>query len=280
VLAAALLWSTSGVFVKTMPGLSFQTIAVYRASAAGLALFCLVLAVRAPMTWNPRMLGMAACFAAMNYTFIGAMSKTTAANAIVLQYTAPAWILLVGVAVLKQPLVKPDARATAGAMVGIAILIAGEWQAGGENKFGLLLGLTSGVTYAGVVMFLRHLRDHVALWLAAVNHLAAGILLAAGLRLAGTVLDRPTTTELFQLTLFGVGQMALPYVLFARGLRSISAQEASLLSLLEPTLNPVWTYLAKGERPSGWTYVGGAILIATLALRYWPTRGSTRPTAR
>ena len=65
-------------------------------------------------------------------------------------------------------------------------------------------------------------------------------------------------------------QMAIPYILFARGLRTLGAPEASLLALLEPALNPVLVLLVTGERPAGATIVGGLFLLSGVACRYWP----------
>ena len=67
---------------------------------------------------------------------------------------------------------------------------------------------------------------------------------------------------------FGMLQMAVPYVLFARGLRSITSQEATVIGLLEPILLPVWVYLAWGETPAPWTLFGGAMILAGLFLQY------------
>ena len=66
--------------------------------------------------------------------------------------------------------------------------------------------------------------------------------------------------------------MAIPYILFARGLRELAAPEAALLGLVEPVLNPIWVVLFVHERPAGPTAIGGLFLLAGLAYRYWPAR--------
>jgi drug/metabolite transporter (DMT)-like permease len=67
---------------------------------------------------------------------------------------------------------------------------------------------------------------------------------------------------------FGLFQMALPYVFFARGLRAITSQEATGIGLLEPLLLPVWVYLVWDEVPAASTLIGGGLILAGLALRY------------
>ena len=74
------------------------------------------------------------------------------------------------------------------------------------------------------------------------------------------------------LFLFGAVQLGIPYWLMARGLRSVSAPEAGALTLVEPILTPVWTWLIAGELPQEFTYIGGVVIVAALAYRYWPAR--------
>ena len=81
------------------------------------------------------------------------------------------------------------------------------------------------------------------------------------------------------LVAFGVVQMAIPTLPFARGLRDVTAAEAGLISLLEPVLTPIWVALFHGETPTRATIVGGAILLSGVALRYWPTGPAEPPRA-
>jgi drug/metabolite transporter (DMT)-like permease len=74
------------------------------------------------------------------------------------------------------------------------------------------------------------------------------------------------------LAAFGFFQMGLPYLFFARGLRSISSQEATGIGLLEPILLPIWVYLAWHEMPAEWTLIGGGLILAGLVLRYTVAR--------
>src|SRR5207248_11529380 len=131
--------------------------------------------------------------------------------------------------------------------------------------------LGSGVTYAGVLLCLRVLRGAPSGLLTVLNHLLGGlVLLPFVLVLAPPV---PTARQWVVLLLFGAVQMGLPYFLVARGLRSVSPQEAGTITLIEPLLNPLWAYLISGEVPSPWTLVGGSFILGALAWRYWPRRG-------
>jgi drug/metabolite transporter (DMT)-like permease len=87
-------------------------------------------------------------------------------------------------------------------------------------------------------------------------------------------LPAPSLPQMAVLFVYGAVQMALPYWLMARALRSVSPQEAGTLTLLEPLLNPLWAYLVSPatEMPTAWTLYGGACILGALAYRYWPRR--------
>ncbi len=272
-LAAAVLWSVAGLVTKLLD-LDPGSIAVYRSLFAGLAL----LAIVPPRRWafRPVMAPLGLTFGAMIGLYLGAVKSTTAANAIFLQYTAPFWIVPLGLIFLKE---RPDRRAVWG--IGLATLgvlaIVGYGVRPGEER-GVTLALMSGVAYAAVVVGLRGLRDLDPLWLSGFNNLAGALALAAWLFATGHGLARPTALQAVALVAFGVVQMAIPYALFARGLRDVTAAEAGLIGLVEPVLAPIWVALFHGETPTRATMLGGAILLSGVAVRYWPTRVAAAPT--
>jgi drug/metabolite transporter (DMT)-like permease len=216
------------------------------------------------MSFRPMMVAMAISFAIMNGTFIWAMTVGTAANAIILQYTAPMWMYLASVMCLGE---SPDRRnfvALVIGLIGIAVIFVGGWQGGQLLVVGI--ALVSGVGYAAVMIFLRVLRDVSSRWLTVVNHLFAGLVLLP--LVIGQPL--PTPTQFLVLFIYGAVQMGIPYWLVARGLRSVSPQEAGTITLLEPILNPLWAYLVAAEEPSWFELVGGAFILGALAWRYCP----------
>ena len=66
----------------------------------------------------------------------------------------------------------------------------------------------------------------------------------------------------------GVVQLGVPYALFVKGMQTIRAQEASLIMLIEPVLNPLWVYFVIGEAPSTATLIGGGCILTGLAGRF------------
>ncbi len=266
VLIAAVLWSVSGVVTKWLD-LPPLAIAFYRGLFAGLALLPFVPA--GAVKFRPGLALLIVLFAAMTGLYLAAIKATTAANAIFLQCTATFWTVPLSYLVLGE---RPDRRSLAGiamAMVGVLAIVLYGYR-GPEEWVGIVLGLASGVCYAAVAVGLRTLRDLDPIWLSAANNLGGAVVLGAWtLATVGTIAV-PTPGQGAVLVAFGVVQMAIPYVLFARGLRAVPAPEAGLIGLLEPVLNPIWVVLVIGERPQAATIVGGLFLLGGVALRYLP----------
>lgn len=261
VLTAAIMWSTSGFFVKSpyLAGWSGPRVAFWRAAFACLALWPMV---RRP-GWSWRLIPMTLFFVGMNYTYLTAMVEGTAANANWLQCTAPVWVLLVGVFVYGEHAQWRDWLMVACAMLGVSLIVYFESQ--GVARTAVMWGLASSFFYAGVVLSLRRLRGFDAIWLAALNHLVTAIALAP-LALVGS--QYPTGMQWGFLAGLGIFQMAVPYVLFAHSLKRIAGHEATGIGLVEPLLLPTWAYLAWGDEPARWTLIGGAFILAGLAIRY------------
>ena len=276
VLLAAVLWSLGGALTKVLtkptpfgldePPVHPLQIACFRALFASLVLLP---ALRPrEVRLRPLMAVMVVCFALMNACYVSALALGTAANAILLQYTAPMWMYVASVWWLGESADRRNLAALLAGGAGIAVIIAGGWQ---EAQLSVIaLGLGSGFTYAGVLLCLRVLRNSPSGLLTVLNHLLGGlVLLPLVLVLAPPA---PTAAQWALLLFFGAVQMGLPYFLVARGLRSVSPQEAGTITLLEPLLNPLWVYLVVGETPSPWTLAGGALILGALAWRYWPRR--------
>jgi drug/metabolite transporter, DME family len=281
IVLAALLWSTGGAFTKalTMPtplgayppelepfrwhDTAFPVhIACWRALFAGMVLLA---AVRPrDIELRPLMFFMAGCFAVMNLTYITAQALGTAANAILLQYSAPLWMYLAAVFLLGE---RADRRSTIAlvlGMLGIAVIVGGGWSEG--EMLVMVIGLASGLSYAAVLVCLRALRGLSPSWLTAWNHLIGGLVVVPLI----WSLAPPTLLQFVILFFFGAVQMGLAYWLVARGFQAVSPQEGGTILLLEPLLNPVWAYLVAGEVPHATTFVGGGIIVGALAWRYWP----------
>jgi DME family drug/metabolite transporter len=259
VVFAALLWSSGGLFIKIAP---FGPLAVACGRALVTTIFYLV--VLRPNLRGAR-IATGIVYAAMIVTFVSATKLTTAANAIFLQYTGPAYVLALSPVLLREPFERLDAFCVALSLAGMALFFVGKVEPG--QFWGNLLGALSGIAYALTIILLR--RDAKEGAKDAMPSTVLGNLIAALITLPFVTGDfaRMTMQGALVLAYLGVVQMGIAYLLLARGLRSVPAAEASLISMLEPTLNPVWVYLGTGERPGPWAVVGGAVVLAAVSLR-------------
>jgi drug/metabolite transporter (DMT)-like permease len=266
-LSAALLWSLGGILAKNewieqIPVSSRgPVLACYRALFAAV---CLVPLVRwRRVHWRMALLPMALSYSAMNVLYVSALTRTTAAAAIFLQYTATAWAALLGWLLLGERIRRGDLVALGLAAAGISCIVAAEWS--GANALGNLLGVASGIGYASVIVGLRSLRDEDPFWLVFLNNLTGGLALLPWVLGMQVPLDAPQWSVIAS---FGVIQLAIPYLLFARALRGVSAHEAALLTIIEAVLNPLWVWLFIGEIAPASNWVGGALIMTGLVLRY------------
>ncbi|MDQ6893555.1 MAG: DMT family transporter [Acidobacteriota bacterium] len=255
--AAALLWSTAGIGIKTIDEPPLK-VAFFRSAFAAVALFAL-LRPRLPR-WTAGFTVALVSYAACLTTFVVATKWTTAANAIFLQYSGVVWVLLLSPVVLKEPFRPRDAIAVVVALGGMALFFVGKFRAGGAGD---AMALLSGVLFASLILSLRSERDSGAA--AAVtwgNVLACAALLpfvAGDLSLSGR--------SAVILGLLGVFQIAAAYALFVRGLKFVTATQASLVGMLEPVANPLWVFLFLGERPGAPAIAGGIVVLGAIAWR-------------
>lgn len=277
-LVAGLLWSLGGLFIKHLsvhPAWQASALGItcYRSLFAALSL-ALFLRGRTP----PKLIdGIAATvfYTLLLLTYVAATQGTSAANAIFLQYTAPLWALAFGPWLFREPFQRADAGALSAAMVGIGILFFGNFRGGEELP--LILGASSGAMFGFYLLWLRRMRNADPLAVTALTN--AGVALVSGIAL---LVVRPAEALLLPraavepqllpvallLALMGCVQIAVPYVLLGIALKRISAVESSLLSLVEPVLNPVWVMLFFGEVPTSPTLVGGGLILLSLGARY------------
>jgi DME family drug/metabolite transporter len=277
VVLAALLWSTSGAFTKVLrentglglnePNIDPLSIAFWRVVFAA-AVF-LPLVRRHEFTFRPALWLTGLVFALMNALFISAMALGSSANTILLQYTAPMWVYLICVGVLREPTERRGTLTLVIGLAGIVVLLIGGWT--GSQLPALALALGSGLAYALVMIGLRVQRGASPRWLTGFNHLLSASLLLPFVWHQ----PLPSWPQFVVLFLYGTVQMSLPYCLLAVGLRRLSPQEVGTLTLIEPVLNPLWAYLASPatETPTMWTLAGGSCIIGALVWRYWPKRG-------
>jgi drug/metabolite transporter (DMT)-like permease len=268
VLIATLLWSTSGAAVKLSILSGWQLSAGRSAVAAAMLALVLPGARRLP---SRRGWKVALAYAATVVLYMLANRRTTAANAIFLQDTAPLYVLMLSSFLLRERPSRGELAAVPLFLAGLALFFFDQLAPG--QMTGNVLAIASGICFAMTTIGLKAAKDEgdaVLVW----GNLIASV---ASLPVALTG-PSPRLADVGIVLFLGAIQLAIPYALFYRALTRMPVVEASLLVLLEPVLNPIWTFLLAGERPGHWAMVGGGlILVGTI----WRTLVSAKasPTA-
>lgn len=259
VLAAAIIWSTGGLFIKwtSLSGLELSfgrsllaaiTVALFtRREGFGLNRITLIASV---------------LYAALLLLFVLATKETTAANAIFLQYTAPLYVLVLEPIFYKEKFRQRDLITVIFCVIGMSLFFVGKLRP--QDVTGNLLALASGVCFAAYFLLLRHPSARAVNRASSViygNLLVVLVATPAGLQaLAGITLH-----DALSVVYLGVVQIGVAYTLFTLGMaRGIRSLDAGIVGYIEPVLNPVWVFLVIGERPSKWALIGGAIIVGAV----------------
>ena len=257
----AVLWSSGGLLIKLLP-LSPFAIAGFRSAIAASVLFLWVRR-QGPLqpTWTTPQFGSIISYMFTVVLFVWATKQTTAANAILLQYTAPVWVALFSAAITKERLQKLDMVVVACVMLGMVVFFLDALTPGA--MFGNILAVASGIAFAGVALFMRAQRG-----ISTTESIILGNVLTAivCLPFAG-VLPEVSVDWIVPLLVLGVFQLGVSYLLYSWALAHVTALEAVLITVLEPLLNPVWVGLALGEMPSGTAFIGGSLVMASVVVR-------------
>jgi len=260
---AAVLWSTGGVFIKQL-AYSSSAIACLRSVGAVLIILAIY---RKPIKCPSRtVLAGAIFYAATGTLFIYSTKLTTASNAIILQYTAPLYVALFGWFWLKEKTGLVDWLSMTALMGGVVLFFLGDLSGG--KMLGNILALLSGVSFAGLTINLRMQKDQspedTILW---------GNIVCTLVNLPFLFLQSFDFINTIGAVILGIFQLGLPYLLFSMALKKVRAIDGILIPILEPILNPIWVFLALGERPGSWAIIGGSIVLTSLVLRgIWMTR--------
>lgn len=261
VLAAAIIWSTGGLFIKwtTLSGLELSF------GRSLLAAITVVLFTRREgFGLNRITLIASVLYAALLLLFVLATKETTAANAIFLQYTAPLYVLVLEPIFYKEKFRQRDLVTVIFCVIGMSLFFVGKLRP--QDVTGNLLALASGVCFACYFLLLRHSSARAVNRASSViygNLLVVLVAAPAGLQ----ALSGITLHDAMSVAYLGVVQIGIAYTLFTLGMaRGIRSLDAGIVGYIEPVLNPVWVFLVIGERPSQWALTGGAIIVGAVVV--------------
>ena len=257
---ASLCWSLAGVLIKfvatTWPGMA---VAGGRGFIAALFLLATNRGLRFHFS-RDQMIG-AVGYAACTITFCTATTLTSAANAILLQYTAPVWVALFGAWFLGEHATRADWLTIVVALAGMTLFFKDSLTLG--HLDGDALAVLSGVFFAGMTIALRRQKNG-----SPIESIILGNFIAFIIGLPW-ILKSPmlAPSGWLALIVLGVVQLGVSYWLYARAIRHVTALEAVLIPVIEPILNPLWVLLFVHEKPTRWAIVGGAIVLGAVTIR-------------
>jgi drug/metabolite transporter (DMT)-like permease len=250
-LIAAVLWSTSGIFLKI---LNWQPIAVLGGRSFFSGLVFLVYLRRIPRRFTRWHWVAAISSVVTQLLYITAVQMTTAANAIFLQYTAPIYIILLAYWLLREKPSRVDWVAMLVIFTGLGLFFGDSITPGGF--IGNLLAITSGVTMALMTVAMRAQKDGTP----AESFLLANLL---GTLLGGYfIFQQPWTIANWGVVAYlGIFQIGIAFLLYSQAIKVIPALETTLIGMLEPILNPIWVFFFIAESPGPMAFVGALVVL-------------------
>ena len=259
-IACAMLWSIAGIFLKLLPwhGLAAASL---RSLVAGItiAVYMALKHIRFVFTRGTLLAGVLAgsvyvCFALAN-------KLTTAANAIVLQFTAPVFIVLFSALLFHTRIRKADLAVVLVVLAGIALFFFD--QLGPSTVAGNFVAIAAGMFMAGMFMAVDRLQPEERF-----SAIVIGQAFAFLVGLPAVILTQPVlnATTVSCILILGVFQLGLSYVLYVKATESCPALACCLLGAVEPLLNPVWVMIFDGETPGVYALIGGVIVITAVTV--------------
>lgn len=284
IVLAALLFSTGGAAIK---GSDLGAWGISAGRSAIAAAVILAILPESRMLGSPRTWLAGAAYAATLVTFAFATKLTTAAAAIWLQATGPLYLLLLAPRLLGER-VRPRDVALGLVLLAAMLVLFLDARRGATTTLaprpvpGNVLGAVSGFSFALTVLALRHRAQHGRA--SSLPVVVAGNLIASAVTLPPAVASSvhgavPTAADIAVILYLGFIQVGLAYWLLDWGIRRVPAFEASALLLVEPATNPLWTWLATGERPSWLATCGGAVIVTATFLHAALATGAAPGTA-
>jgi len=253
----ALLWSMGGLLIKLV---DLNSVAI----AAGRSIIAAII-IMIVMGVPDFKIKKYEAFGALSYTstvilYVSATKLTTAANAILLQYTAPVYVALLSSYFLNEKITAYDWFTILIVVLGMSLFFFDKLAGG--SLLGNILAILSGLGFALTAIFLRKLKDGKPINLVIYGNILTGII---GMPfLLGKV---PSGSSIIGLILLGVFQLGISYIFYSEAIKNVSALEGILIPILEPILNPVWVFIFIGERPGFWSLIGGLIVLTAITIR-------------
>jgi drug/metabolite transporter (DMT)-like permease len=257
-LCTAILWSTGGFLIKFI---EWHPIAIAGGRSIIAALIMWVYVKKPKFTWSNIQIMGAVAYAFTVILFVIANKLTTAANTILLQYTGPIYVALFSYWFLKEKITSIDWITILTVILGMTLFFIEKLSP--DGILGNFIAILAGIAFAWLALCLRKQKDGSPL-----ESLILGNILTAIIGLP-FIIDSgiPSQQSIIALLVLGIFQLGLPYILYSKAVKYVSALDAVLIPVLEPILNPLWVFLLLEESIGMWPMIGGAIIIVAITTR-------------
>lgn len=255
----AVLWSLGGLLIKLIP---WSPAAIAGARSLFAAALMLAYCRRLDFTWSLPRIGGACAYTATVILFVTATKMTTAANAIILQYTAPAFTAVLGAVFLGEKTTRSDWNTILLVFLGMGLFFLDKLSVG--NIVGNILAILSGLAFSVMLIFLRYQREGNP-----IQSLILGNLLTAVICMPFVIGSTPGAANWMLVAILGIFQLGLSYLLYSEAVKRVRALDAILVPVIEPVLNPLWVFLFIGEVPGPWAVIGGIVVLGSVTGRYF-----------
>jgi len=256
VLAAAL-WSTSGVLIKLI---SWSPLTILGGRSFVSFFVFLIYLHRLDFKLSPVKIIGALSYIGTQLFFVWATKLTTAANAIFLQYASPLYVVIFGYLLLKEKPRRADWIAMSAIFAGMFLFFGDKISFSGFS--GNLLAILSGMTMASMMLSLRMQKDATP-----ADTILLGNFVGFFIGLPFLFKESFEIQNIGIILFLGVFQIGLSFILYTIAIKHINVLEANLIVTLEPILNPVWVFLALGERPGPMALAGCLLVIGAVMYR-------------
>jgi drug/metabolite transporter (DMT)-like permease len=263
-----ILWSLAGILIKYIPWHPIE-IAGGRSVIATVIVYGYMRATGMRVRLNRASVLSGMFLAATFTTFVSANKLTTAANAIVLQFSAPVFIMLISSLFYKQRFRREDYAVVAVTLLGIAFCFYG--QLSGGSLLGNVIAVVSGLFFGAMFAITGNTDPESRMSGILLGHVIMAVVSIPFFALAPPVYDGKA---LLCIAILGVVQLGIPYILYSVAVEQCSPLVCSLISVIEPLLNPLWVFLFYRENPGASSLIGGVIVIGTITI--WTLRANRR----
>ena len=259
-IGCAVLWSIAGIFLKLLPWHGLAACSL-RSLIAGITIGMYMAIKRIPFSLNRGTLITGLLTGCVYLCFVMANKLTTAANAIVLQFTAPVFIVLYSAVLYKKEIRKEDLAVVLVVLAGIALFFFD--KLGPSTVAGNCVAILAGMFMAGMFMGVERLQPEERF-----SAIVIGQAFAFLVGLPAVILTKPVmnATTVSSILILGVFQLGLSYVLYVKASETCPALACCLLSAAEPLLNPIWVMIFDGEKPGIFALIGGIIVITAVTV--------------